>query len=375
MTLSVCLLTRNEEPTVARAVRSVRAIAHEILVADTASTDRTAEVAAAAGAAVAQFAWEDDFAAGRNHVMARATGDWILWLDAKEELTPQSVDLLLLAIAREDAFGFFVRVRQVSPDGKWVLGESADLRLFRRRPDVRFIGRLHPRFDPAVIEAVKSERLAVGPCDVVLLQHAEPGPVKESKLRWTARLLELELRDRPGQLHYLIEQGRTLLLLNDPRGHAAMAAAADVVHAAREALLAPNANVQVLLRHILTTDPAKWPGSLSNAEARELALRWFPSSPALLWLLAEQDFAAGEFIRAAEFLERLINLGKTGAYDRSQAVAPDIVGERAVLNLGACYLKAGRPAEAEACFVQLTHSPAFGQAATRQLDTARRMKR
>src|SRR5688572_17238888 len=86
MSLTACLLTRNDEPTVARAVRSVVGAATEVLVADTGSADRTAEVAAAAGARVSSFVWDDDFAAGRNHLIERATGDWILWLDPKEEL-------------------------------------------------------------------------------------------------------------------------------------------------------------------------------------------------------------------------------------------------------------------------------------------------
>src|SRR4051794_31009386 len=94
MTLSVCLLTRNEAATVARAVESVRKVADEVLVADTASTDGTADVAAKAGAIVSEFRWEDDFAAGRNHLIERAKSDWILWLDAKEQLGAESVPTL-----------------------------------------------------------------------------------------------------------------------------------------------------------------------------------------------------------------------------------------------------------------------------------------
>jgi hypothetical protein len=372
MSLTVCLLTRNEENTVARAVRSVREVADEVLVADTASTDRTAEVAGEAGAAVTQFAWEDDFSAGRNHLLARATGDWILWLDAKEELTPQSVEPLKQAIARVDAFGFFVRVQHVADGDGRVVGETADLRLFRRREDLRFVGRLHPHFEPAVVEAVKAEGLAVGPCDVVLRHHAQPGPPGEAKLRWNARLLELELRDRPGQIHYLIEHGRTLLLLKEDRGHHVMAAAADQVLAARDASRPPSAKVQVLLQYLLTADPERSRSHLSPEDARELALRWFPNSPALLWTMAEQRFRAGEYDRAANLLERLVRLGKSGTFDRSQAFAPEIVGEQAVLNLGMCHMKLGRPAEAEACFLQVAPSPAFGALARQQLDALRR---
>ena len=154
MSLTVCLLTRNEEPTIAAAVRSVRDLADEVLVADTASTDRTAEVAAEAGATVSQFRWDDDFAEGRNHLVSRATGDWILWLDAKETLPPESAAPLEDAISREGMFGFFARVRRVDQNGRSLTGETSDLRLLRRRGDLRFVGRLHPHLDPGVVEAI-----------------------------------------------------------------------------------------------------------------------------------------------------------------------------------------------------------------------------
>ena len=374
MSLSVCLLTRNEASTVARAIRSVLGVADEVLVADTGSADGTADAAAAAGAGVSHFAWEDDFAAGRNHLVGRAAGDWILWLDAKEELATESHDALRHATAAGDAFGWFVRIAHLDPAGRQNLGETADLRVFRRRPDARFVGRLHPRFEPGVSEAVKREGLKVGPCDVVLRHYAEAGPPSESKLRWTSRLLELELRDRPGQLHYLVEHGRALLLLDDPRGHLVMAAAADQVYAQREASRPPSAKVQVLLSYLLSTDPTHLRGPVTPDLARELVLRWFPNSPSLLWMLAEQRFRAGEFDRAANLLERLVRLGKTGTYDRSQGFPPAVVGAQALLNLGACHVKLRRPAEAEACFLQVVTDPTFGAAADRQLEVARRMK-
>lgn len=374
MSLTACLLARNDESTVARAVHSVVRVADEVLVADTGSTDRTAEMAAAAGARVSSFTWDEDFAAGRNHLVERATGDWILWLDPKEVLDDGAADALREAMGRRGAFGCFVRVRHLDPAGKQVLGETADLRLFRRRRDLRFVGRLHPHVEPALAEAVKREGLSVGPCEVVLRHYADPAPPSEAKLRWTARLLELELRERPGQLHYLIEQGRTLLLLNDPRGHEVMAEAADLVHAGREAPRPPSFTVQVLLNYLLTTEPARIRGPITPDGARELVLRWFPSSPSLIWLLAEQRFRAGAFAQAADLLERLVHLGRTGTSDRSHRFPPEIIGEQAVLNLGACLMKLGRPAEAEACFLQLTASPRFGAAASRQLEAARRMK-
>src|SRR5262245_6001863 len=101
MSLSVCLLTRNEEANIARALRSVAGVADEVVVADTASRDRTAQIAAELGAKVHQFPWEDDFAAGRNFLIGQAIGDWVLWLNADEELLPDSRPHLHACLARE----------------------------------------------------------------------------------------------------------------------------------------------------------------------------------------------------------------------------------------------------------------------------------
>ena len=56
----------------------------EMIVVDTGSTDRTKQVAAALGARVYDFVWEDSFAAARNESLRHATGDWVLWLDGDE---------------------------------------------------------------------------------------------------------------------------------------------------------------------------------------------------------------------------------------------------------------------------------------------------
>src|SRR5688500_7183463 len=144
--LSACFLTRNEASTIARAVASVKSVADEVIVADTGSDDGTPEAAAAAGATVVQFTWGDNFAAGRDFTIRQARGDWVLWMQASEELAAESHATVKACLAREDAFGFFVRVQNVTDAAKpQTAAETADLRLFRRRPDLPqlFVGRLH----------------------------------------------------------------------------------------------------------------------------------------------------------------------------------------------------------------------------------------
>jgi tetratricopeptide (TPR) repeat protein len=295
-------------------------------------------------------------------------------MHGSEELLPEGQAALRDCLERDNSFGFFVRIRAVR--GNAPAGETADLRLFRRRTDLPrlFIGRLHPHFHPDVLEAVKREGLEVGPCDVVLRHHREAGRPDARKLRFNLRLLEAELHERPGQLHYLIEYGRTLLLAEDPRGHDVLAEAAARVAAVRDLPAPPSSKVQVLLEYALGASARGAAGPLSYDDARGLALRWFPDSPNVLWALAQQSFHRRDYADAAEHLRRLLALGRSGAYDRSHGFDPGIVGNEALINLGACYLQMRRFDEAEACLVQLVNDPRLGGQAVKFLEVARKWR-
>ena len=148
--LSVCLLTRDEERNIERAVRSVAGLADEVLVADTGSTDRTIEIARGLGAEVFPFAWDDDFSAGRNDVLGRASGDWVLWLNPDEELLPASRRQVreLIDSAGADVFGYLARVRE-RPEGRTarpVQRDPGPPALSAIGPTLRYVGRLHPGF-------------------------------------------------------------------------------------------------------------------------------------------------------------------------------------------------------------------------------------
>lgn len=92
MKLTLACICKNEETTLPKMVSSVKGIADEIVVLDTGSTDNTVEVAKQITDKVFIHEWDDSFANARNACMEHCTGDWILWLDCDEELSPESVD-------------------------------------------------------------------------------------------------------------------------------------------------------------------------------------------------------------------------------------------------------------------------------------------
>lgn len=85
--LTTVILTKNEEKDIERAVKSV-SFSDEIIVIDDNSTDATVQIAKKLGCRVVTRALEDDFAGQRNYAIKEAKGEWILFLDSDEEVSP-----------------------------------------------------------------------------------------------------------------------------------------------------------------------------------------------------------------------------------------------------------------------------------------------
>ena len=86
ISISLCMIVKNEEQVLSRCLDSVAALMDEIIIVDTGSTDRTKEIAAQYTDKIYDFAWCDDFAAARNYAFSLATKEYIYAPDADEYL-------------------------------------------------------------------------------------------------------------------------------------------------------------------------------------------------------------------------------------------------------------------------------------------------
>jgi glycosyltransferase involved in cell wall biosynthesis len=131
--LSVIVLTLNEERNIGRCLGSVR-WADEAVVVDSFSSDRTVEIAREHGAAVIAHEYDSDLRQ-RSRAFEAATGEWMLILDADEEVPPELAAEMRAAIGRADAEGYEV-ARLVSFHGRWIRHggwyPGYSLRLFRK---------------------------------------------------------------------------------------------------------------------------------------------------------------------------------------------------------------------------------------------------
>ncbi|HYA66988.1 MAG TPA: glycosyltransferase, partial [Burkholderiaceae bacterium] len=130
--LSVCLIVRDEEARLATAISSVSGVAGEVVVVDTGSRDRTKQIAQQLGARVLSFDWQDDFSMARNVALGAARRDWILSLDADQQLEAMSVPALANALLRP-ALAQLVQIDLMGENpGQPPVSSFPSLRLFRR---------------------------------------------------------------------------------------------------------------------------------------------------------------------------------------------------------------------------------------------------
>src|SRR5258708_38675552 len=143
MGLYVWIIRVNEEVKIGRTLKSVKGIAGEIIVVDSGSTDRTLELAEMFGAKVFVEPWKG-FAAQKNSCLAKATKDWILSLDADEEVSPElaaSIQKLLKSGEAAPRFTGYLMPRRNMDLNRWIRrsGHYPDRKLrFVRRGAAEF---------------------------------------------------------------------------------------------------------------------------------------------------------------------------------------------------------------------------------------------
>jgi tetratricopeptide (TPR) repeat protein len=144
LTLSLCMIVKDEEEMLGACLAAAAPAVDEIIVVDTGSSDRTIEIARSHGARVIEHAWDGSFADARNVSLDAATGDWLIYLDADEVLVEDDQERLrsLRGHTWREAF-YLVETNHTGDleDGTAVTHNA--LRMFRNRPEYRFKGRLH----------------------------------------------------------------------------------------------------------------------------------------------------------------------------------------------------------------------------------------
>ena len=147
MSLSVCLIVKDEEEVIARCLSCVKKFADEIVVVDTGSSDRTVEEVKKFTDKIYFFKWVDDFSAARNFSLEKATGDYVMWLDADDVITDENCRKIKELVSGEDFdMAFLPYAAAVENDEPTFVYYRE--RIFKRSKNYRFFGAVHEAVTP-----------------------------------------------------------------------------------------------------------------------------------------------------------------------------------------------------------------------------------
>ena len=163
-TVALSMIVKNGAETLRQSLESVRGVVHQIVIADTGSTDNTCAIAREFGADIISVPWENDFAKARNAALGPLKTDWVFVLDADEELDADAKHKIPLLMQAADIGGYITPIRNyvnirfsrgwdrtsVPNDGCHPRAKHApayfvheNCRFFRRDPKIYFTGRVH----------------------------------------------------------------------------------------------------------------------------------------------------------------------------------------------------------------------------------------
>lgn len=200
--ISQCMIVKNEEKNIKRALSWGKDIMWEQIVVDTGSTDRTVELAKELGARVYHFEWIDDFSAAKNFAIQQAKGDWIVFLDADEYILTENAGKLqqaLMDIEKEKAPYLALCSNWLNLNDKGELfNATTQIRIFRNGARIHYVGRVHEQLEKGTRALRDSELLDAGEAlSIYHTGYTEEAYADTGKLQRDERLLLKEISEQP----------------------------------------------------------------------------------------------------------------------------------------------------------------------------------
>lgn len=341
--VSAAMIVRDEEQFLGDCLTSLAGQVDEIVVVDTGSEDRTIEIARAHGARVFTIPWPDDFAAARNSAIERATGDWILWIDADDRL--QVPEGMRLSELLDDPKAAGARVRMQWSSGVTDCGE---LRLFRNDPRIRFVGVVHETVNQGLQAVCRADRLVIRDTPVRITHLGYEGD-RTPKHRRNLPLLRRAVQDQPGEAMSWSRLAEALAPLGE---------AEEAIEACRKAIaifretgsVADRAGARLAYAILvpLLTEGGKPVRDL--LQVIEEGLSCTPDDYGLLLARARTLIEIGRYAEALAILERFTATGREASETHPVGYDMRFFGEFAHDQRGIALMRLGRFEEAAEAF-------------------------
>ncbi len=149
ITLSLCMIIKDEEDVIDRCLKSVCNVVDEIIIVDTGSTDNSKNICKKYTSNIYDYVWNDDFSAARNYSFEKATKDYILWLDADEVIDEENIEILknLKKILPNDIDVITMHTYMNMDENNNPKVTMVRNRIVKRENDFKWIGFVHEYID------------------------------------------------------------------------------------------------------------------------------------------------------------------------------------------------------------------------------------
>lgn len=204
--LSQCMIVKNEEKNIRKALSWGKRVVCEQVVVDTGSTDRTVELAKQMGATVYHYPWNGDFSAAKNFALEKTSGDWVAFLDADEYFAEEVVDKILPLLEKIESLPAERRFHAVKctllnlDDGGRAFSTMEQTRLLKRGT-VCYEKKIHEILKPRGIPSIRC--LNAG--DTLVIYHTgySPGAFRETgKRERNIEMIKRVLEEEPENYDY-----------------------------------------------------------------------------------------------------------------------------------------------------------------------------
>ncbi len=347
------MIVKNEGHNLERCLASVQPYVDEIVIVDTGSTDNTIAIAQRYGAKLDHFDWCDDFSAARNYSLTKVTGQWILHLDADEELIVTDPDfrqqLYDLPQSNPNILAFAVTRNDVNVPADAFLG-GFHVRMFRNLPEFRYVNRYHEQ-----LEYQSDRPIAYHYLQGIEIRHygnSDEAALRQKTLTRDIPILEA-IHQQEGLSFWLLDCLARNYLRTDQTTQAA-----DCYQEAFDRLLP----------HLLSgekPDGFYWVSTLMHYLAEQAleqndwetarmlcqrGLEWNPTHLPFNYLTGQILLNLGFALGATAYFERCLQLAQAQTFYASEPFDRSLLDIAPALSLGQAYTTLNQPEQAIAAF-------------------------
>ncbi len=209
--ITLSMIVKDEEKLLLGCLDSVKGIADEIVIVDTGSTDNTVKLAESRGAKVYKFEWVNDFSAARNYALSKSKGDWILYLDADERLTAESVEEIKNIIQGNEKLGVKCNVLSRGSEGRNP-SIMEYIRFFRNSPGLYFKGKVHEQIEESLL--LNSYSIVSSNIEILHLGYDLNTETLRKKAERNLALLREQFKLNKKDAYTAFQIGQSLIMLN-----------------------------------------------------------------------------------------------------------------------------------------------------------------